>query len=148
MIIINLKYFTDNKNNYILYQIAKQEPSCGYIVSKQLITRDCILPTNNTEQIESTLDTLTKDCIKTQMEKFSINSQDDFSLIKVLGNFIDLDSGNMVFQKGILDKDLIDKDNTAYRFGISIECHYPVTFKNFLKNPWLVFKSLFNFSTN
>lgn len=144
MIIINLKYFTDKENNYILYNTCEQETTNNYIISKEFVTRDTILPTNNIEQIQNTFDNMTEKLIKKQLEKFSNCSKNDLSQIRVLGNFINLDECNVVYQEGILDKKLIDNDNTLYRFGVRIECHYPITLHNFIRTPWLVIKSIFN----
>lgn len=144
LILINLKYFTDKENNYILYNTCKPETTNNYIVAKEFVTRDCILPTNNIEQIQNTFDNMTEKLIKKQLVKFSNCSENDFSHIRVLGNFINLDEGNPVYQEGILDKEKIDKDNTLYKFGVRIECHYPITLHNFFRTPWLIIKSIFN----
>ncbi len=142
MININLKYFTDKDDNYIIYRKFTDSTPHQYIQSSFFYVHDTILPTNDTNAIESTFDDLAKKCIEKHMEKFSNCSEDDFSYIKIVGNFIDIDKTNPIFTKHILNKSDIDKFNTQYTFGMKIESDYPVTLKSFFKNPMLIIKTL------
>lgn len=142
MIKINLKYFKDSENNYIIYRkFSDNEPNM-YMQSTLFMTREAILPTDNPTKIESMLDNLAKECLKIQLENFSNCQESDFSQIRIIGNFINTDETNPIFTKGILNKEDIDKSNTKYRFGIRIESQYPITINNFLKNPTLVIKTI------
>ncbi len=142
MININLKYFKDNENNYIIYRTFTDNEPNKYIHSDCFMIRDAILPTNNSTAIESTFDKMAKECIKQQLVKFSNCKETDFSYIRVIGNYINLDKTNPIFTNNILTKMDIDKNNTKYRFGIRIESHYPITIKNFFKNPEIVIKTI------
>ncbi len=142
MININLKYFRDSENNYIIYRNFNDNETYKYIQTSFFMTRDAILPTDDSTAIESMFDNLAKECLKIQLEKFSNCQESDFSQIKILGNFLNTDETNPIFENGILNKESVDKYNTKYKFGIRIESYYPITIKNFLKNPTLVIKTI------
>lgn len=144
MFIINLKYFRDSQDNYILYRNASSTTPDSAIISQDMVVRQVILPKDSTESMEKILDELAMECVERAKQKFKLNSVDSFSSIRVIGNFMDLDETNPVYAQKILEKEKIDSQNTYYRIGIMSECYYPLNLKNFLHSPTIFIKSFFS----
>lgn len=140
---INLKYFKDSNDNYIIYRKANQIDSFNSLKSQNISIRDVILPKDSPTDFEKIFDELAQNSIKSQLEKMNLGSDSDFSTIRILGNYINLDISNPVYSKQILNIEQIDPNHSLYRFCIMAEFDYPVNLTNFLKNPKPFIKGFF-----
>lgn len=144
MFTINLKYFKDPEGNYIIYNKVNSPETENKLVATQFAIKDILIPTNNSEKLESIFDTTAKELLNRQLNDLDLSSEQELANIRILGNFKDLDATNKVYQEKILDLSQIDKDNTYYRILLMSEITYTLTWKRFLKKPGLFIKSFFH----
>ena len=142
--IINLKYFRDSENNYIIFRNVTDKPVDNCVISRKALFKDLLLKKEDSNEMETQLDNLANDCIKAQLKQFHYSDLDSFTTIKVIGNYANLDELDHNYIQRNLDLSKIDSENTFYRIGVVSECYYPVNFKNFLKNPFKILKAILN----
>ena len=138
-----LKYYHDKQGNYIIYRyVTTEEPIIG-VHTKAFYVKDILLSKKNTtEELEKVFDSLAQYCIKQQIKKFELKSEKDFSGIKIIGNYVNMDKNDLT--KKSINFNKIDKDNTHYRLIIGTEYDFPLTLHYFLSQPWTAIKFFFS----